>query len=128
MARGYALIDGELKEKPTSLTVSGCPSRDRPCDGSRHGAVQAGTPSERSHRRLMLSHASAITMRQTLFRFDPRINGMAHGFMEMDRNGERIVGHIGSAAPLYYSVLSLFPDGGMASLSSTMPTPPVLLL
>jgi hypothetical protein len=52
-------------------------------------------------------------MRETLFKPDPRVNGMAHGFFEMDRNEVRIVGHIGSAVPLYYSVLALLPDEGV---------------
>jgi len=49
-------------------------------------------------------------MHQTLFKPDPRLHGLAHGFFGMDRNGVRIVGHIGSAVPLYYSVLALLPD------------------
>ena len=49
-------------------------------------------------------------MHETLFKPDPRLNGFAHGFFEMDRNGVRIIGHIGSAIPLYYSVIALLPD------------------
>ena len=49
-------------------------------------------------------------MHETLFKPDTRLNGIAYGFFEMDRNGVRIIGHIGSAVPLYYSVLALLPD------------------
>src|SRR3712207_8855500 len=45
-----------------------------------------------------------------IFRPDPRLNGLAHSLLELDRNGERILGHIGSAAPVHYSVLALLPD------------------
>jgi hypothetical protein len=58
----------------------------------------------------ILQPATAQQMRQTLFRPDPRLNGMAYGFMEWDRNGQRIVGRIGSVAPLQYSSLALLPD------------------
>ena len=39
----------------------------------------------------------------------PELNGMAYGFIEMDRNGERIVGHWGDT-PRFKSLLALFPD------------------
>jgi len=39
----------------------------------------------------------------------PELNGMAYGFIEMDRNGERIVGHWGDT-PRFKSLLALFPE------------------
>jgi CubicO group peptidase (beta-lactamase class C family) len=39
----------------------------------------------------------------------PELNGMAYGFIEMDRNDERIVGHWGDTT-YFRSVLALFPD------------------
>jgi hypothetical protein len=39
----------------------------------------------------------------------PELNGMAYGFIEMDRNGERIVGHWGDTT-YFKSLLALFPD------------------
>lgn len=39
----------------------------------------------------------------------PELNGMAYGFIEMDRNDERIVGHWGTT-PRFRSLLALFPD------------------
>ncbi len=60
--------------------------------------------------RHILQPETTHQMHETLFKPDPRLNGFAHGFFEMDRNGVRIVGHIGSAVPLYYSVLALLPD------------------
>ncbi|HEX3245993.1 MAG TPA: serine hydrolase domain-containing protein, partial [Chloroflexota bacterium] len=113
MARGYALVNGQLQEQML-LPYQGLPA----------GTVRATAPDVA---RFMLAHLqdgrlddfqmltapAAAQMRQTLFRVDPRVNGMAHGFIEMDRNGERIVGHIGSAAPLYYSILALLPERGI---------------
>jgi hypothetical protein len=39
----------------------------------------------------------------------PELNGVAYGFIEMDRNDERIVGHWGDT-PRFKSLLALFPD------------------
>jgi CubicO group peptidase (beta-lactamase class C family) len=39
----------------------------------------------------------------------PELNGMAYGFIEMDRAGERIVGHWGDT-PRFKSLLALFPE------------------
>jgi CubicO group peptidase (beta-lactamase class C family) len=39
----------------------------------------------------------------------PELNGMAYGFIEMDRNDERIVGHWGDT-PRFKSLLALLPD------------------
>jgi proline iminopeptidase len=61
----------------------------------------------------ILEDGTARLMRETAFRPDPRLNGLAHGFWEMDRNGARVLGHIGSAAPIHYSLLALLPDEGV---------------
>jgi CubicO group peptidase (beta-lactamase class C family) len=39
----------------------------------------------------------------------PELNGMAYGFIEMDRNGETIVGHWGDT-PRFMSLLALYPE------------------
>jgi CubicO group peptidase (beta-lactamase class C family) len=39
----------------------------------------------------------------------PELNGMAYGFIEMDRNNETIVGHWGDT-PRFKSLLALYPD------------------
>jgi CubicO group peptidase (beta-lactamase class C family) len=39
----------------------------------------------------------------------PELNGMAYGFIEMDRNGERVVGHWGDT-PRFKSLLALYPE------------------
>jgi hypothetical protein len=39
----------------------------------------------------------------------PELNGMAFGFIEMDRNGEQIVGHWGDT-PRFKSLLALYPE------------------
>jgi len=57
----------------------------------------------------ILSEASAKAMRTRLFTHDSRMNGMLHGFYELDRNGEKIYGHGGDTL-LFHSQLALFPE------------------
>jgi CubicO group peptidase (beta-lactamase class C family) len=113
VARGYVVDGSSFREQPL-LTYQGFPT----------GSIRA-TATDIGH--FMLAHlqdgrfddgrileaATARQMRQTLFRPDPRVNGLAHGFWEMDRNGQRVVGHLGSAAPLHYSLLALLPEAGV---------------
>jgi hypothetical protein len=48
-------------------------------------------------------------MRTQSFTHDPHVNGMAHGFWELDMNGQRIIGHAGSHF-IFNSLLMLFPE------------------
>lgn len=113
VAHGYIRAGGGFRDQPLPI-YQGFPA----------GAIRA-TATDLS--RFMLAHLqdgrlgtaqilradTAQLMHQTLFRPDPRLNGMAYGFWEMDRNGVRVIGHIGSAAPVHYSLLSLLPDEGI---------------
>jgi CubicO group peptidase (beta-lactamase class C family) len=101
MATGCVFEEGRFREEPLAVY-----------QGTPAGLIRATAPDVgrfmlahlqdgRAGRRRNLWAATARRMRQTLFRPDPRLNGMAYGFLEMDRNGERIVGHIGSAAPVH---------------------------
>lgn len=57
----------------------------------------------------ILQAETAIAMQDSQFRADARLNGTGFGFYEMGRNGERIVGHLGSTAN-FHSVMLLFPE------------------
>ncbi len=48
-------------------------------------------------------------MYNQLFTHDERLNGFAHGFYEMSRNGQWIIGHGGDTL-LFHSLLALLPD------------------
>jgi CubicO group peptidase (beta-lactamase class C family) len=109
-ARGYVLEEGRFREQQLSTyQVSPAGSIRATATDMAHfvaAHLQGGRYGEAS----ILRPLTTRRMHETLFRPDPRLNGLAHGFFEMDRNGVRIVGHIGSAVPLYYSVLALLPD------------------
>jgi CubicO group peptidase (beta-lactamase class C family) len=57
----------------------------------------------------ILDASTATAMHRRHFSHDPRVNGMAYGFIEMDRTGERIVGH-GGATELFHTQLVLLPE------------------
>jgi hypothetical protein len=69
----------------------------------------------------ILQEETARRMQTVHYRMDPAINGMAHGFAEMSRNGERIIGH-GGDTRVFHTGLWLFPEHDMglfASFNST---------
>lgn len=57
----------------------------------------------------ILETETAQLMHSTIFTHDPRVNGFAHGFMEMSKNQERIIGHSGDTQ-LFFSVMALLPE------------------
>ena len=63
----------------------------------------------------MLEEDTARLMQRSLFRPHPEVNGMAHGFVEMDKNGLRIIGH-GGDTELFHTFLAFFPDHGIGPL------------
>jgi CubicO group peptidase (beta-lactamase class C family) len=65
----------------------------------------------------ILSEAAARRMQQTLHRDDPGVAGMAHGFIESDRNGRRVIGHGGDTL-WFHSELELYPEQGLGIFAS----------
>jgi CubicO group peptidase (beta-lactamase class C family) len=68
----------------------------------------------------ILREQTAREMRRRIFTHDPRVAGMAHGFYEMDLNGQRGVGHGGDLI-YHHSDLLLLPEhdfGVFVSFSS----------
>jgi CubicO group peptidase (beta-lactamase class C family) len=58
--------------------------------------------------RILKPETSAL-MHSRLFTLDPSVNGMAHGFYEESRNGQRIIGH-GGDTQFFHSDLHLMLD------------------
>ena len=65
----------------------------------------------------ILQEATARRMQSTLFNHHPDINGMAHGFMEMDWNGERVLGH-GGDTEVFHTLFAFFPERDIAVFAS----------
>jgi hypothetical protein len=66
----------------------------------------------------ILKSETARLMHTRSFSHAPQVNGMAHGFWELDLNGRRIIGHAGSH-PVFNSLLLLFPDEGLGIFIAT---------
>jgi CubicO group peptidase (beta-lactamase class C family) len=57
----------------------------------------------------ILRESTARQMHSTLFTHDPRLLGTAYGFFNFSDNGQRTIGHNGTAEPMH-SLLLLLPD------------------
>lgn len=57
----------------------------------------------------ILQASTAQKMQTTLFRNAPEINPMLHGFIDMSRKGQRIIGHDGSTF-WFHSLMALLPE------------------
>src|SRR3712207_9062168 len=57
----------------------------------------------------ILEEATAQQMHSTLYTPDPRILGTTYGFFDFSDNGQRTIGHSGTAEPMH-SLLLLVPD------------------
>jgi len=57
----------------------------------------------------ILGEATAQRMHSRLFSHDPRVSGFAHGFMELNLNGQRMLTHGGDTL-LFHSLLALLPE------------------
>jgi CubicO group peptidase (beta-lactamase class C family) len=60
----------------------------------------------------ILSEATAQRVHRTLYTPDPRILGTTYGFFDFSDNGQRTIGHGGTAEPME-SLLLLLPDQGL---------------
>jgi CubicO group peptidase (beta-lactamase class C family) len=59
--------------------------------------------------RRILKPETARRMREPLFRHNPKAGAMCYGFMELERNGKRLVGHGGDTL-WFHSLLQLIPE------------------
>jgi CubicO group peptidase (beta-lactamase class C family) len=57
----------------------------------------------------ILQEATAQEMHRQHYTSDPRLSGLAYGFMEWDRNGQHILWHSGGTA-VFFSMLMLLPE------------------
>ena len=65
----------------------------------------------------ILEEETAHLMQTNLFRHHPAVNGMAHGFMEMEMNGQRIIGH-GGDTELFHTLFAFFPEHDIGLFAS----------
>ena len=112
ISKAYWYRDGALQEEPFYM---GQP-------GIMPGAGLSGTATDMAH--FMIAHlqsgrygearileeSTAQQMhRETLFTHDPRVLGIAHGFLDLTDHGQYVIGHYGGADPTFGGML-LLPD------------------
>jgi CubicO group peptidase (beta-lactamase class C family) len=108
LSKGYQWTNGRLKEQPFEyvpwapiggMSVSGEDMGRFMIAQLNDGALGTGR---------ILRPETARAMRERLISFSPRINGVEHGFFEMNSNGETIFGHGGSTL-WFNSVSAMIP-------------------
>jgi CubicO group peptidase (beta-lactamase class C family) len=66
----------------------------------------------------ILGEKTAILMHQRHYSSDPAMNGFAHGFIEIDMNGKRIIGHGGDTI-YFHSIAGIMPEEKIGIYFST---------
>jgi CubicO group peptidase (beta-lactamase class C family) len=109
-ARPYRWVDGALQLQPAldvAANVGPAASfRTTAADMARF--LAAHLEGGRLGDAVILQPDTVDRMQEQSFAHDRRLNGMAHGFWELDTNGQRILGHAGSHF-IYNSLALLFP-------------------
>ncbi|WP_254761488.1 serine hydrolase domain-containing protein [Natrinema marinum] len=112
-AIGYTSQNGDYRAHPPlvwTLPPEGGSFRTTGTDMGRFMLAQLNEGAYGSARVLEAESVEDMHRRHfTKSRAVPELNGMAYGFIEMDRNGEQIVGHWGDT-PRFKSLLALFPE------------------
>jgi len=117
MSKGYTNRNGVFREQPfefVPLAPAGGISATAD-DMARFmiAHLQLGTLDGES----LFAADTARRMQTGSFQNAPGVNGMAHGFMEMDRNGHRVIGHGGDTF-WFHTLLALLPDHGVGIYAS----------
>jgi len=108
LSTGYEWVDGRLQERPFEY-VPWAPAGAMSVSGEDMGRfMMAHLNGGELEGARILQAATAAAMREKLTSFSPVINGMLHGFMELNLNGESIYGHGGDTL-WFHSLTAMFP-------------------
>jgi CubicO group peptidase (beta-lactamase class C family) len=108
LSKGYEWGDGRLQERPFEF-VPWAPAGAMSVSGEDMGRfMMAHLNGGTLDGARILQDATALRMRQKLTSFSAAINGMLHGFMELNSNGETIYGHGGDTL-WFHSLTAMFP-------------------
>jgi CubicO group peptidase (beta-lactamase class C family) len=117
MSKGYRFQGGDFVERPfefVPLAAVGAAASSA-TDMARFMAAHLGLGETGGVR--ILSEEASRRMQSSLFRPHPEVNGMAHGFMEMDRNGVRVIGH-GGDTELFHTLFAFLPEHDIGLFAS----------
>lgn len=106
---GYEFVDGQYQAQPFELVnvvpAGGFSSTASDMAHFMIAHLQNGKYEERE----ILQTETAQQMHTQHFTHDPRIPGWAHGFMEINANGQKIIGHSGDTV-LFHNFIMLLPE------------------
>lgn len=108
LSKGYRWTGGRLKEE-TFEYVPWAPCGAMSISGEDMGRFMMAHLNDGALGAVrILGPETARAMREKLTSFSPRINGMLHGFIEMNWNGETVLGH-GGATIWFHSLTAMLP-------------------
>ncbi|PTL82085.1 serine hydrolase [Vitiosangium sp. GDMCC 1.1324] len=112
VALGHALEHGSPRAQPLEQVVvaSSGSMLTTATDLTRFMLAHLQGGQDEGHR--ILREDTVRRMHRQHFTHDPRLSGWAHGFMEFQLNGHRLIGHTGDAY-LFHSLLVLMPERRM---------------
>lgn len=109
MSKGYRFTGGELREEPFEYVplapVGAASTTATDIANFMIAHLQFGRFGDVR----VLQEATARTMQGELFRHAPAVNPMAHGFIDMSINGQRVIGHGGDTL-WFHAELALLPQ------------------
>jgi CubicO group peptidase (beta-lactamase class C family) len=109
VSKGYRFAGGEFREEPFEYVplapVGAASTTATDITNFMIAHLQLGRFGDSR----ILSETTAQTMHEVLFRHAPEVNAMAHGFIDMSMNGQRVIGHGGDTL-WFHSELALLPE------------------
>ncbi len=112
ISKGYRWKDGQFKDEGfeyLSLAPAGAISASA---GDMTHFMLAHLHDGKYGQARILKPETARRMREPLFRHDPKVDAMCHGFWEMHRNGQRILEHGGDTL-VFHSMFAMLPERGV---------------
>jgi CubicO group peptidase (beta-lactamase class C family)/uncharacterized membrane protein len=112
MALGHTVEDGHLRAQPLEQVVVASSGSLITTASDLSRFMLAHLQGGQYEGQRILREDTVRRMHRQHFTHDPRLSGWAHGFMEFQLNGQRLIGHTGDAY-LFSSLLVLMPEHGM---------------
>ncbi|HEX4072680.1 MAG TPA: serine hydrolase [Planctomycetaceae bacterium] len=112
ISKGYRWKDGQFKDEGfeyISLAPAGAISASA---GDIAHFMLAHLHDGKYGQARILKPETARRMREPLFRHDPKVDAMCHGFWEVHRNGQRILEHGGDTL-VFHSLFAILPERGV---------------
>lgn len=108
LSAGYRSVDGIYRLGDFELCQS-YPAGSLSASGLDMAKFMSAYLSEETNGQYILNPETKMLMHSQSFSHHPELPGMAHGFIEMKRNGHRLISHTGDTL-LFHSGLYLLPD------------------